>query len=69
MISTLLEQRYRSGAPLPDHEIAHLMITLLMADNIPARRLAPGPFYTSRTAHWPLREFPDAAFPSFSKFT
>ena len=31
MISALLEQRYRSGAPLPDHEIAHLMITLLMA--------------------------------------
>nr|GAT51726.1 lanosterol 14-alpha-demethylase [Mycena chlorophos] len=31
MISSLRDQKYRSGEPLRDHEIAHLMIALLMA--------------------------------------
>ncbi|KAJ3500213.1 hypothetical protein NMY22_g19334 [Coprinellus aureogranulatus] len=31
MISALLDQSYRSGEQLKDHEIAHMMITLLMA--------------------------------------
>ncbi|TFK33209.1 lanosterol 14-alpha-demethylase [Crucibulum laeve] len=31
MIATLMAQRYRSGEPVKDHEVAHMMITLLMA--------------------------------------
>ncbi|KAF8896411.1 lanosterol 14-alpha-demethylase [Infundibulicybe gibba] len=31
MIGTFMQQCYRDGTPLRDHEIAHLMITLLMA--------------------------------------
>jgi sterol 14-demethylase len=31
MIAALLEQKYRSGEPLKDHEVAHIMIALLMA--------------------------------------
>jgi sterol 14alpha-demethylase len=31
MIAALLDQRYRDGALLKDHEIAHIMIALLMA--------------------------------------
>ncbi|KAH6909179.1 lanosterol 14-alpha-demethylase [Coprinopsis sp. MPI-PUGE-AT-0042] len=31
MIGALLEQSYRNGEPLKDHEIAHIMIALLMA--------------------------------------
>ncbi|KZV61731.1 cytochrome P450 [Peniophora sp. CONT] len=31
MISALMSQTYRGGRPLPDHEIAHIMIALLMA--------------------------------------
>jgi sterol 14-demethylase len=31
MITALLDQRYRSGRTLKDHEIAHIMIALLMA--------------------------------------
>jgi len=31
MISALLGQRYRNGRSLLDHEIAHIMIALLMA--------------------------------------
>ena len=31
MIAALLKQKYRSGASLRDHEIAHIMIALLMA--------------------------------------
>ncbi|KAI0749433.1 sterol 14 alpha-demethylase [Daedaleopsis nitida] len=31
VMSTLMTQRYRDGTPLPDHEIANLLITLLMA--------------------------------------
>jgi len=31
MIEALMQQSYRNGAPLVDHEIAHIMIALLMA--------------------------------------
>lgn len=31
MIATLLSVNYRDGRPMPDHEIAHLMIAILMA--------------------------------------
>jgi cytochrome P450 len=31
MIEALMQQSYRDGAPLRDHEIAHIMIALLMA--------------------------------------
>lgn len=31
MISALINQKYRSGTFLKDHEIAHIMIALLMA--------------------------------------
>ena len=31
MISNLMHSRYKDGAPVPDHEIAHMMIGLLMA--------------------------------------
>lgn len=31
VIGSLMQQRYRDGTPLPDHEIAHLMIAVLMA--------------------------------------
>jgi sterol 14-demethylase len=31
MMAALLNQKYRNGRPLPDHEIAHILIALLMA--------------------------------------
>ncbi|KAF2652068.1 14-alpha sterol demethylase [Lophiostoma macrostomum CBS 122681] len=31
MIANLMQSHYKDGSPLPDHEIAHIMITLLMA--------------------------------------
>ena len=31
MIAALMAQKYRSGRALKDHEIAHIMIALLMA--------------------------------------
>jgi len=31
MITALITQNYRNGVPLPDHEIAHILIALLMA--------------------------------------
>jgi len=31
MIAALMQQAYRSGTPLKDHEIAHIMIAILMA--------------------------------------
>ena len=30
-MASLAKQRYRDGTPLRDHEIAHIMIALLMA--------------------------------------
>ncbi|KAH8994997.1 cytochrome P450 [Lactarius akahatsu] len=44
MISALMGQTYRNGTPLPDHEIAHILIALLMA----------GQHTSSATAAWAL---------------
>lgn len=44
MIAALLRQKYRSGATLRDHEIAHIMIALLMA----------GQHTSSATGSWSL---------------
>ena len=30
-MASLMQQRYRNGQPIPDHEIAHILIALLMA--------------------------------------
>lgn len=54
MISALMGQTYRNGTPLPDHEIAHIMIALLMA----------GQHTSSATAAWAflhLADKPDVA--------
>ncbi|KAJ2926833.1 hypothetical protein H1R20_g10257, partial [Candolleomyces eurysporus] len=44
MIAALLEQKYRSGEALKDHEVAHIMIALLMA----------GQHTSSATGSWSL---------------
>ena len=44
MMSALMNQKYRDGRPLRDHEIAHLMIALLMA----------GQHTSSATGSWAL---------------
>lgn len=44
MIEALLDQKYRTGESLPDHEIAHIMIALLMA----------GQHTSSATSAWTL---------------
>ncbi|KAG6841440.1 hypothetical protein C0991_011110 [Blastosporella zonata] len=44
MIGALMEQTYRTGKPLKDHEIAHIMIALLMA----------GQHTSSSTGSWTL---------------
>lgn len=44
MIAALMNQKYRSGAALRDHEIAHIMIALLMA----------GQHTSSATGSWSL---------------
>ncbi|OAX36322.1 cytochrome P450 [Rhizopogon vinicolor AM-OR11-026] len=44
MISALMDQTYRDGRPLRDHEIAHIMIALLMA----------GQHTSSATGSWTL---------------
>ncbi len=31
VMNSLMQQKYRDGTPLPDHEIAHILIALLMA--------------------------------------
>ena len=31
VMNSLTKQRYRDGSPIPDHEIAHILIALLMA--------------------------------------
>jgi sterol 14alpha-demethylase len=49
MISILLKQRYRNGRPMPDHEVAHLMIALLMA----------GQHTSSATGSWALLHLAD----------
>ncbi|THU77363.1 cytochrome P450 [Dendrothele bispora CBS 962.96] len=53
MISALMSQEYRSGSPLRDHEVAHLMIALLMA----------GQHTSSITSTWALLNM--AAKPGF----
>lgn len=49
MIAALMGQTYRNGTPLPDHEIAHIMIALLMA----------GQHTSSTTASWTLLHLAD----------
>ncbi|KIK70327.1 hypothetical protein GYMLUDRAFT_32331 [Collybiopsis luxurians FD-317 M1] len=49
MIAALLNQKYRSGRTLPDHEIAHIMIALLMA----------GQHTSSATGSWALLHVAD----------
>jgi sterol 14alpha-demethylase len=44
MIEALMQQTYRNGTPLKDHEIAHIMIALLMA----------GQHTSSATGSWTL---------------
>ena len=44
MIAALMDQKYRNGKPLLDHEIAHIMIALLMA----------GQHTSSATGSWAL---------------
>jgi sterol 14-demethylase len=55
MLAALLDQRYRDGSPLKDHEIAHIMIALLMA----------GQHTSSATGSWTLLHLaanPDVAY-------
>ena len=57
MIAALLNQRYRDGTILKDHEIAHIMIALLMA----------GQHTSSATGSWTLLHLaanPDVAYVS-----
>ncbi|KAH9987308.1 cytochrome P450 [Russula compacta] len=49
MISALMGQTYRNGTQLPDHEVAHIMIALLMA----------GQHTSSATAAWALLHLAD----------
>ena len=44
MIAALMQQKYRSGRPLTDKEIAHIMIAILMA----------GQHTSSATGSWAL---------------
>lgn len=44
MIATLIDQKYRSGTQLEDHQVAHIMIALLMA----------GQHTSSATGSWSL---------------
>jgi sterol 14-demethylase len=44
MIAALMQQTYRDGRSLKDHEIAHMMIALLMA----------GQHTSSATSSWAL---------------
>ena len=44
MISALISQKYRDGRELPNHEIAHILIALLMA----------GQHTSSATGSWAL---------------
>lgn len=49
MIAALMAQKYRSGRALKDHEIAHIMIALLMA----------GQHTSSATGSWALLHIAD----------
>lgn len=63
MIAALMQQTYRDGRSLKDHEMAHIMIALLMA----------GQHTSSATGSWTLlhiAERPDVAYvPCFLKYT
>lgn len=55
MIAALMQQTYRGGRALKDHEIAHIMIALLMA----------GQHTSSATGSWALlhiAERPDVGY-------
>ena len=55
MISSLMTQKYRAGRLLKDHEIAHIMIALLMA----------GQHTSSSTGSWAqlhIADRPDIAY-------
>ncbi len=49
MIASLMNQKYRNGRALKDHEIAHIMIALLMA----------GQHTSSSTGSWSLLHIAD----------
>ena len=49
MIASLMNQKYRAGRALKDHEIAHIMIALLMA----------GQHTSSATGAWSLLHLAD----------
>lgn len=49
MIASLMTQKYRAGRALKDHEIAHIMIALLMA----------GQHTSSATGAWALLHIAD----------
>lgn len=49
MIASLMNQKYRAGRLLKDHEIAHIMIALLMA----------GQHTSSATGSWSLLHIAD----------
>lgn len=58
MIAALSDQKYRNGAALKDHEIAHIMIALLMA----------GQHTSSASGSWSLLHLaanPDVAYVVF----
>ena len=51
VMNSLTKQRYRDGSPIPDHEIAHILIALLMA----------GQHTSSATSSWALLHIADRA--------
>ena len=59
VMNSLMQQKYRDGTPLPDHEIAHLMIAVLMA----------GQHTSSSTLSWCMLHIasrPDIQYVSYS---
>ena len=52
MIAALMSQKYRAGRPLKDHEIAHIMIALLMA----------GQHTSSASCSWALLHIADCPY-------
>lgn len=60
-MASLMNQRYRDGRSIPDHEIAHIMIALLMA----------GQHTSSSSTSWVLLHLadrPDIAYVRFLEF-
>ncbi|KAF8348812.1 lanosterol 14-alpha-demethylase [Amanita rubescens] len=64
MIAALMQQEYRDGTPLRDHEIAHIMIALLMAGQHTSS--ASGSWTILHLAH--NREVADALYQEQVKF-